>query len=161
MASPFTYGSVTNMPNGPGAGTDNLTGLTNGKALGLGNLTNGGTPYANVMIPPIKIKTGTTASGTLSLYLITSEDGTIYTDGISPTSTSDQSGKIVTATLAAKINVSVTAAAYYFPEIDVLATLGFANMPNDVAAVMLNNSGGALDGTAANFSANYLPVTWT
>lgn len=162
MASPYVNGAVTLMPNGPGAGTDNVTGMTNGKALGLGNLTNGATGYANVMIPPMKITTGATVvSGqTLSLFLITSEDGTIYSDGISPTSTSDQSGKIVTATPAGKIAITTAATAYYFPEVDVLATLGFANMPINVGLVLENNSGGTLNGTAANFSFNYVPITF-
>jgi hypothetical protein len=160
MSSPFTYGSVTLLPNGPGAGTDNITALASTNARGLGVLT-ATPPSATILIPPIKIKSGASAvSGTASLYIITSEDNTTWTDGISPTAASDQSAKIVTATLASIITMAANATTYYFPEFDILATLGLSVMPNYCALVILNKSAAAFDATAGSFSANYLPVAW-
>lgn len=162
MASPYTYGSVTVMPNGPGQTTDNITALGSATALGLGVVNSGGVPYADVLVPPIKIETGSgaTTGGTVGVYIITSEDNTIWTDGISPISASNQKSKIVTATLVGIINAIVANSTYYTPEFSVLSALGLAEMPNYVAIVIDNETGGALHATSTNFSANYLPITW-
>ena len=162
MASPFTYGSVTNMPNGPGAGTDNLTALPSATAYGLGVITNT-PPLADCLVPPIKFETGSgaTTGGVVNIYLITSEDNTIWTDGVSPTAQSNQKSKILTAVNAVTVPAASANTTYYIPEFSVLAALGFAEMPTYCAVVIDNETGGALHATSTNFSANYLPITWT
>lgn len=162
MANPFTIGTVTLLPNGPGAGTDNITSLASATARGLGVLDCHTALNYDWLIPPIKIKSAAasvSATGYARLLIITSEDNTVWTDGISPTAASDQSAKIVTATVAGAIVVAVNATTYYFPEVSVASLLGY--IPLYCAVVVHNVSGAAFDATATNFSANSLALTYT
>lgn len=161
MANPYVIGSISNMPNGPGAGTDLLTALPSATAYGLGVLDNHLAILADLIIPPIQIKSGASgvsATGSCSLWLATSEDNTVWTDGLAVAVATNQASKLVTATLVATIAVTANGTTYYFPEFSVLGVLGY--FPLYSAVVIQNQSGAALDTTAGNFSAKYLPITF-
>lgn len=156
MTNPLSYGTLTTMPNGPGAGTDNLTALPSATSYGQGVLDFSAAPIYDCVIAPIKLKSnaaGTSASGTVTGYVITSEDNTVWTDAIAPATVADQSSKIVTATAAFQIAVTANATTYYTPEVSLFALLGY--IPRYAALVMRNQSGAALDGTAGNFYEKY------
>jgi hypothetical protein len=163
MSNPFSRGSLTTFPDGPGQVTDNLTALPNGFARGLGavQLVSAGAPAADCVVAPIQIKSGTGTSGTgnCALYIICSEDNTIYDSEVSPGSTSDQSGVISSARLVQPITVSADATLYAFNEFSVWSKLGF--IPTWFTVVVYNQSGAALDVTASNFSAKYAVDSYT
>lgn len=161
MTNPYSWGTLATLPNGPGQATDSLTALASNNAKGLGVIDMSAAPAADCFLPPMKIKSGasgTSSTGYLTVYIITSEDNTIWTDGIDPTSTSDQAAKIATATTACVIAVTANATTYYTPEISIYALLGF--VPKYAAVVVRNQSGAALDSTAGNFSAKYQPLAF-
>ena len=154
MANPLVLGTLTTLPNGPGTGTDNLTALPGATALGLGVLDLSAAAVFDCLIAPMRIKsgaTGTLAAGTFAVWVITSEDNAVWTDGISPTSAADQSAKLATAVQACLIGVTVNATTYYTPEFSLLALLGF--VPRYAAVVGQNLTGHALDTVAASFYA--------
>lgn len=166
MANPYTRGTLTTFPNGPAQGTDNLTGLANGNARGLGavNSVPSNAPDADVVIAPIQIETGASGvspTGTCSLYLICSEDNTIYDGLISPSSTSDQSALLANLPperLIETINTTAAATKYVFKWFSLFGVLG--NVPTWFAVVVLNQSGATLNATASNFSAKYAADTF-
>jgi hypothetical protein len=101
-----------------------------------------------------------TANGTASLHLFTSEDGTIWTCGVIPTATSDQSGQLAIGPTAPGggprtpvqvVNVTAAGTQYYFDEFSVYEVLSW--VPTFFTVGILNQSGSAFDSTAANFSA--------
>ena len=153
MSSPPIPAGPVAFPNGPGQPADNLTGLANGKALGLGMVGTAFTQYFDCIVASIFIKsgTGTSGTGTVSLYLVVSEDGTHWSGGIDPTSTSDQSAKLAGQTALQEITVGADATEYYFNEFSFSNVLSF--MPTFMAVVIWNKSGAALDTTPANFYA--------
>jgi len=93
MSNPLSVASLATFPLGPAQSTDNLTALPNGQAKGLGALGTTLVQYYDDIVAPIQIKSGSavSGSGTVSLYLVCSEDGISWTNGINPNSTSDQS----------------------------------------------------------------------
>jgi hypothetical protein len=171
MSNPWVRGTPTAWPHGPGQSTDALTSLANGQALGLGKLwaENIGlvTPFGDLILPPWKITTGAgSVSGAVSRYLITSEDGTLWTGGIDPASSSDQSTLLsamltydgVNAALIDQVTASAANTAYYFRWRSLQSMLG--NMPHYVSVVVYNQSGQALSATAANHSAQYVSESY-
>lgn len=162
MTNPLTYGSVAVLPNGPAQVTDSLTALASGAAKPLGLLDFSSAPVFDCNIAPMKVKSnasGVSSTGLLTVYVLTSEDNSIWTDGISPTATTDQSAAIAVASVACQINVVANGTTYYTPEFSLFALLGF--MPKYASVMVRNQSGAALDGTAGNFSAKYMPITYT
>jgi hypothetical protein len=93
MSNPLSVASLATFPLGPGQSTDNLTALPDGQAKGLGALGTTLVQYYDDVVAPILIKSGNSVngSGIASLFLVCSEDGTSWTNGINPNSTSDQS----------------------------------------------------------------------
>jgi hypothetical protein len=161
MANPFSVAGVATWPNGPGAGTDNLTALPNNTAYGLGSVGTTTTQYYDDNVAPIKIKSGASgvsASGTASLYLVVSEDNTIFTNGVSPSAQSDQSAAIVLGPPLQQIQVTANGTTYYFREFSLAGVLFY--MPSFWAVVIYNQSGAAFDGTAANFSAKHSLISY-
>ena len=161
MSNPLSVASLATFPLGPGQSTDNLTALPNGQAKGLGALGTTLVQYYDDIVAPIQIKSGpgVSGSGTVSLYLVCSEDGTSWTNGINPNSTSDQSSLIGSlASLMPMVTVAANAAPYYFPEFSVYSLLGF--MPTYWSIVVYNQSGSAFDVTAANFYAKHSLVSY-
>ena len=102
MSNPLSVASLATFPLGPGQSTDNLTGLPNGQAKGLGALGTTLVQYYDDIVAPIQIKSGSSVSGsgTVSLFLVCSEDGVSWTNGINPNSTSDQSSLIESLVIA-------------------------------------------------------------
>jgi hypothetical protein len=160
MSNPLSVAALATFPEGPAQGTDNLTALTNNKALGLGALGTAVTQYYDDNVAPIQIKTGASAvNGVVSLYLVCSEDGSIWTNGIDPNTTSDQSGKLgQLQPVVPPIAVAANATTYTFPEFSVYSVLGF--MPSFWAVVVFNQSGQTLDSTAGNFYAKHSLVSY-
>ncbi len=166
MSDPWLRGVPTVWPHGPGQSPDSVTSLANGQAKGLGSLwaENIGlvTPFGDLILPPWKITTGAgPIAGTVSRYLIISEDGSQWTGGVDPTSSSDQS-MLLSAMLAYdgsnsalidQITVSAAATAYYFRWRSLQSMLG--NVPRYVSILVYNQSGQALSATATNHTAQY------
>jgi len=166
MSNPWVRGAPTVWPHGPGQSPDSLTSLPNNQALGLGKLwaENIGlvTPLGDLILPPWKVTTGAgSVSGTISRYLILSEDGSMWTGGIDPTSSSDQSPALVAmlaydnanAAFIDQITVSAAATAYYFRWRNLQSLLG--NVPRYVSVLVYNQSGQAMSATAGNHTAQY------
>jgi hypothetical protein len=166
MSDPWVRGAPTVWPHGPGQSPDAITSLANGQAKGVGSLSAEAislvTPLGDLILPPWKITTGSgLVSGTISRYLIASEDGTLWTGGIDPTSSSDQSAALiamlsydgVNAALIDQITVSAAATTYYFRWRSLQSMLG--NVPHYVSILVYNQSGQALSSTAANHTAQY------
>jgi hypothetical protein len=166
MSNPWIRGTPTVWPNGPGQSPDHLTSLPNGQALGMGKLwaENIGlvTPLGDLILPPWKITTGTGGvSGTISRYLMASEDGTLWPGGIDPTSSSDQSTLLSAmltydgpnAALIDSITVSAASTAYYLRWRSLQGLL--SNVPHYVSILVYNQSGQALSATAGNHTAQY------
>jgi hypothetical protein len=166
MSNPWIRGAPTIWPHGPGQIPDSVTSLPSGQALGVGKLwaENIGltTPLGDLILPPWKITTGSgSVSGTISRYLIGSEDGSLWEGGIDPTSSSDQSTLLTamlaydgpSATLIDQINVTAAATAYYF-RWRTLQQLR-QNMPRYVSVVIFNQSGQALSSTTAQHAIQF------
>jgi len=161
MSNPLSVASLATFPLGPAQSTDNLTALPNGQAKGLGALGATLVQYYDDIVAPIQIKSGSavSGSGTVSLYLVCSEDGISWTNGINPNSTSDQSSLIGSlASLTPTVTVAANAALYYFPELSVYSLLGF--MPTYWSILIYNQSGAAFDVMAANFYAKHSLVSY-
>jgi len=167
MSNPWVRGAPTVWPHGPGQMPDSLTSLPNGQAKGLGSLwaENIGliTPLGDLILPPWKVTTGAgSVAGTISRYLITSEDGSLWTGGIDPTSSLDQSTALaamltydgINSALIDSITVSAAATAYYFRWRSLQGLL--SNVPHYVSILVYNQSGQALNAAAANHTAQYV-----
>ena len=165
MADPWIRGTATVWPHGPGQSPDSVTSLANGQAKGLGSLNAEAlglaTPLGDLILPPWKITTGSGGvSGTISRYLIFSEDGARWTGGVDPTSSSDQSAAL-TAMLAANsfdgaidtLTVGAATTAYYFPWRAVRWLAG--NTARYMSVLIYNQSGQALNAAAGNHAADY------
>ena len=161
MSNPLSVASLATFPLGPAQSTDNLTALPNGQAKGLGALGTTLVQYYDDIVAPIQIKSGSavSGSGTVSLYLVCSEDGISWTNGLNPNSTSDQSSLIGSlASLTPMVTVAANAALYYFSEFSVYSLLGF--MPTYWSILVYNQSGAAFDVMAANFYAKHSLVSY-
>lgn len=157
--NPYSVAPVATFPCGPGQTPDNLTGLPSGAALGLGVVGTTQIQYADDLVGPLQIKTGATAGGVVSLYLVVSEDGVTFSDGVDPSSTSDQSSKITSNTpLVETLNVIAGSTLYYFNAFSVFSRLGY--MPSFWAVVVQNLSGSDFDNSASNFIANHSLVSY-
>ncbi len=161
MSNPYTRSSIAVFPAGPAQSPDNITSLANNAAKGLGSITVSPLPASDIIVAPISIKSGASAvSGSVSLFLIVSEDGSAWTGGIDPTSASDQATAL-TALLAADqnfsplqtISFSANATTYYFRWFCLSDLL--TNMPSYASVLVYNQSGAAFDSTAANHYAKY------
>jgi len=161
MASPLAVGTLTVFPKGATAGTDRLTSLASATALGLGAVNQSAAMAYDNNIAPIRIKTGasgTSASGYCRLWLVTSEDGTVYSDGIDPDTATNQASKLSTSTLVSAVATIANATTYHFPEFSVMSVLGF--QPLYWAVVVENQAGSTLDTSAASFYSKYLPIAY-
>ena len=161
MSNPLSVASLATFPLGPGQSTDNLTALQNGQAKGLGALGTTLVQYYDDIVAPIQIKSGSSVSGSgsVSLFLVCSEDGTNWTNGINPNSSADQSSLIGTLTpLTPAMTVASNATIYVLPEFSIYSLLGF--MPTYWSIVVYNQSGAALDATATNFIAKHSLVSY-
>lgn len=157
---PVPAGPVT-FPDGPGQTTDNLTALPNNTALGLGKVGTALTQYFDALVAPISFLTtsGAVSGDTVSLYLVISEDGTHWTAGIDPTSTSNQASKLTGHQPLQTITVGAGAATYFFDEFSIDTALG-GFMPTFFSVVISNQSGAALNATPSNFYAQYNLVAY-
>ncbi len=171
MSNPWIRGTPTAWPNGPGQPTDHLTSLANGHALGLGKLWAENislvTPFGDLILPPWAITTGSgSVAGTISRYLVASEDGTLWTGGIDPTSSSDQSALLsamltydgANAALIDSITVSAPATPYYFRWRSLQAML--SNVPKYISVVVYNQSGQALNAASGNHAAQFVSESY-
>lgn len=99
----------------------------------------------------LKIKTGASgvlATGYIDVYLVGSEDGTIYEDNFGGTDAA------ITPVNARKIGViaAVANATTYYA---VINTALIGDLPRKFAIAVVNNSGAALDSTEGNHAKSY------
>lgn len=162
MANPLIVNTLTTFPNGPAQPTDNLTALPNSQAKGLGSVGLLQHQYYDDNVAPIQIRsgTGTSPTGSAGLYLVLSEDGVNWTDGILPNSALDQSAKLINASSYQifSISVNVDATLFYFREFSVVSKIGY--MPTFWAILIYNQSGANFDVTATNFRAQHSLVDY-
>jgi len=164
MANPFTIQTVATLPKGAGAGTDNVTNIVSSGAKfarGLGAVNQSANlRYDNIVTFKAKTNaTATTGNKVLSLYLITSINGTDWTDGIDPDATSDQSSKISQATLVGVATGIAASTTYYFPDISVPAALGYC--PLYWALVyQLDVTAGGFSATAGDHTTKYSEILY-
>lgn len=164
MANPFTIVAIANLPKGAAQGTDNITNIVSAGAKfarGLGSVNQAALlRYDNVVT--LKIKTNATAvtgNAILSIYIITSEDGTTWTDGIDPDATSDQSSKIKLATVAQVQTGIVASTTYNFPDVSIPALLGY--VPLYWAVVyQLDVTAGGMSATNTDFLTKYVEIQY-
>ncbi len=169
MTAP-TVAAFTTFPQGPGQVTDNLTGLANNSALGLGIVGTALVDAKDIKIGSVLITTGTVplspnGTGSASLYLAISEDGTNFTDGLLPNSTNAavESGKFITSQslalmLVQRIFCPVSATQYRFNPFSVLQKLGY--VPTFVGLYAVNNTGAQFSAVAAGFLAGFKLITF-
>lgn len=169
MTAP-TAAAFTTFPQGPGQATDNLTGLANNSALGLGIIGTASIDAKDIKVGSVLITTGTVpgtpnGTGSASLYLAISEDGVNFTDGLNPNSTNaaQQSTIFISAQslplmLVQRIFCPVSATQYRFNPFSVLQKLNY--VPTFVGLYVVNNTGGQFGTTAAGFVAGFKLITF-
>jgi hypothetical protein len=148
------YGTRTQFPQ-----YTNLNSLANNAAKPLGKIDNsatGGGNKANNIWIDVDITlgaSGVSTTGSIELYLLESKDDTTYTDGISPTGTSDIASSLKNATL-----FKVLAATANSQVIRWRQRLGdfLSDMPKYGSIVAYNKSGAAL--AASGNDAGYDPL---
>lgn len=148
------YGTRTAYPS-----VSNLASLASTSAVAVGNVTNSTAPAGlsatadgfKVDAKVVLAASGVSATGTLSFYVIESTDGgTTYSDGISPSSGSNQAASIKNARLA-----FVAVANAVSQTVAVTFDLPGINPPKDHSILVLNGSGAALaaSGHALDYTA--------
>ena len=163
MANPIALQAIAVFPKGAGAGTDNVTSLGTGVAKGFGGINQSAAERYDNKVAPIRIKTNATApaaTGYATLYIVTSEDGTVWTDGIDPDAVTTQKAKIVTATLVQAIAVTAASTTYYFQEFSIASVLGFNP---GYWSLVLDFEGGttsALSATATDHYTKYIEAQY-
>jgi hypothetical protein len=167
MSNPFIPASLVTFPYGPsGISGDNITGLANGQAKGLGAVGTALTQYYDDNVAPVRIlsgASGVSGSGTASMYVVISEDGANWTNGVNPNSTSDQSALVGSSSanplpVLQTINVVANATTYEFAGFSIASVLLY--MPTYWAIVIYNQSGAAFNGTSSNFVANHTLISF-
>jgi hypothetical protein len=145
-------------PYGPGGALgDNLTGLPDGYAMGLGALGAAGLQYYDDNMASLMITSGSGVSptGTASLYVVVSEDGVRWTNGVNPSVNEDQSLQIMTGVnpvpALQTIDVTVDGSTYYFRLFSIASVLLY--MPTFWAIVIGNDSGAAFSANPSGFYA--------
>lgn len=158
MSVKIEYGSRTALTNN--SPTD-LDGRSSGSLTGFGRIVNTATDgdgkldyHIHLAMP---IATGATDGGVFRVYLVESQNGTEWTDGISPTATSDQTAKLQNAKLIRTYNAGGTGSGTTTLR-DHFNVAGYVvNMPQYVGFLFKNSSGQ----TATNgFDADYQSITF-
>ena len=151
-------------PFGPGQTTDNLTGLASGQAKVLGSVGDGSLIF-DIVVAPLMFTTGAGGVGTVELWIALSENGGapptgIWSAGIDPTSTADQSAKVIDGQVRLLQSITTASATtYYFDEFALGSVLGF--FPMYSCPIVWNKTAAALSATAANHSAHYSRQNFT
>ena len=169
MTAP-TAAVFTVFPQGPGQVTDNLTGLPNNTALGLGIVGVAGVDAKDYKIGCVAITTGTvpgspTGTGTASLYLAISEDGVNFTDKLNPnnTNTAQEVTKFaqsqsLASMLVQKIFCPASNTQYFFNAFSILQKLGY--VPTFFGLYVANNTGGTFGLTSSGFIAGFKTIAF-
>ena len=164
MANPFSVQSIASLPKGASQATDNITNIVSSGAKfarGLGAVNQAASlRYDNITALKFKTNaTGTTGNKILSLYIVTSEDGTNWTDGIDPDATSDQSSKINQAPCFYVQTAIAASTTYNIPDLSIPAFLGF--QPLYWAVVyQLDVTAGGFSSTAGDHLTKYIEVQY-
>lgn len=170
MTAP-TAAAFTVFPRGPGQTPDNITGLLDVQAKGLGIVGSANVDAKDYKVGCVKITTGTipgspNGTGTASLYLAISEDGTLFTDALDPNSTNGvaEANKFITSQsvglmLVQRIACPASGTAYLFNAFSVFQKLG-GYMPTFFGLYVVNNTGAQFNAVAANFTAGYKLITY-
>jgi hypothetical protein len=140
----------------------NLNSLANGNVKALGTVDNSAVRANNYQIK-LKItanSTGVSATGTVTVYLVRSNDNSDWTDGISPSSTSDQSASIKNATIIGVFNLNAVNQVLIV-QFDLLMEGGPVpayDCPKFWTLAIGNGSGAAF--AASGNAVTYMPVTY-
>ena len=145
-------------PYGPAQTPDNITGLASGQAKVLGSVGDGSLIF-DIVVAPLMFTTGAGGVGTVELWVALSENGGapptgIWSGGIDPTSTADQSAKVIDGQV--RLLHSITAASattYYFDWFSQSAVIGGFAMYS--CYIVWNKTAAALNATASNFAARF------
>lgn len=158
MANPFSRGSLTTFPS-----SGNLVAMASGFALGLGAVSGvvAGAPYADIIVAPVQVKTGSVSgvSAYLNLYAACSEDNTVWDGTISPAATGNQSSVVGLTKLVQTLPTPASGTIYAFNEFSIWSTFGF--IPSFFTILVQNNTLSALDVTGSNFVAKYALDSYT
>lgn len=159
MSNPFSEAAPATYPKGPGQSPDNVTSLANNAAKGLGAVGTSQVQAANdKLLIRVKTGSGTSGSGTVELHLVMSEDGTTWSNGVDPDTTSDQSSKLDSRTLLEIVQANVDATTYSFKWLALQSLIG--DLPTYWAFVLYNKSGAALSVTAGEHYAKHSLVSY-
>lgn len=136
----------------------NLNSLANGAAKSIGkiNFNSNNAHLATLKLKVTLASSGLDANGTLELYFLGSQDDIDWTDGIDPTSTSDESSNIVDAIHIGSLHAA-TASRVVNQTIDLFSRAG--NGYAYGAVVVLNSSGAALP--ASGHDADYQTIVFS
>lgn len=165
MANPYQYINPSGpaaFPYGPGQTPDNLTGLPNGQALFLGAVGTTQLQYYDDNIAPFEFTLTTPSNGVITLLIIVSEDGVVWTGGINPGSTpGDQSGQVQAYLNSGppapfqliRVNTSTSATFYTTAAFSIAQVLNY--MPTFWAIGIWNQSGSAFSNLSGQFYAKH------
>jgi hypothetical protein len=92
--------------------------------------------------------TGVSSTGTLSIYLLESTDNSNWSDGISPSGSSDIASSVKNAKLLAVLTANANNQVIYY-DFDILGDLQgvMRDCPKYFSLVLLNSTGAALNGS--------------
>jgi hypothetical protein len=105
------------------------------------------------------VKTGATAAGTVEIWLYGSIDGTTYSDGATGLDTAFTPTATPNLVFLGSVNTPAATTAYTSALFSVAAKFG-GSIPKQWGLAIKNTNGGVLDATEANFSKQYLGLTF-
>lgn len=137
----ITYGTRTALAN-----ITRLHTLLNGQAQPFGEILGTGEIGINIhLIVPIE---GTATGGTYDLYVVESQEGTEWTDGIDPATGGDVFAKISDSKLIK--SADATFLATHRVQVQFHVQLSMLTLAKSVGLVLVNNSGQTTPGSGAD-----------
>ncbi len=148
----IAYGTRTEF-----ASDTNLNSLTSGQCKMLGVVANSATLADGFKIDAtiVLATTGVTSTGTLTFYLVESADGTNYTDGVSTSTTADQTVSIKNAPVVQYVQANSSSQG----TVRVVFDLPKQFAPKYFGILVSNGSGATL--SSSGNSVYYTPITYT
>lgn len=148
------YGTRTEYPN-----DSNLNSLANGQAKPIGAVDNASlspTPAMGFKVDATIVlgSSGVSSTGTIPIYLLESADGTNYTDGITVTSSSDQTSNIKNAVIVASPNANANS-----QTVRIVFDLPRLFAPKKHSLLFSNSTGAAF--ASSGHSVYYTPINFT
>ena len=140
-----------------------IEGNSDGVAEAFGEISN-----ATATHPPldihvhfeIPVATSATDGGTYEIYMVSSNDGDEWTDGIDPGSSGDVASSLVEAKRVAVLTAHGTASGPSFARFDLNVASFYPNMPPYIGFIHDNNSGQTVPTSTATGSSNYVMINY-